>query len=137
MVDVETCDVKVIDFGLSKKMNSLSDKFYDCIGTIYSNPAEIYSGTGYNYQMDWFCYGVIVFEMFCFFHELERDFRDMRDVIIKACKERNLEIVLRLTDDIETRVKELEDIKNDSFFCGIDWDRYLIPTVTNTPNVKK
>ena len=54
--------IKLTDFGLSKKYNKV-ERSYTICGTVQYLAPEILEGSGYNESVDWWSYGVIMFEM--------------------------------------------------------------------------
>lgn len=56
-------NVKVGDFGLSKILNSLEDLSFNCCGSQGYVAPEIHGRKGYNYKVDYFALGVVLFDM--------------------------------------------------------------------------
>lgn len=57
----ETGVVKLVDFGLSKKIGS--NKTKSLCGTAHSLPPEIFDPQGYGFSLDYFSLGILIFEL--------------------------------------------------------------------------
>ncbi|KAL7674917.1 hypothetical protein ACOME3_001188 [Neoechinorhynchus agilis] len=61
-------NTKLIDFGLSKALSSLDKKMYTFCGTLdyiapEMNNMDKYNTEGYNYKIDWWALGTLLYEM--------------------------------------------------------------------------
>lgn len=59
----ETGHIKLLDFGLSKIGDTKSSLFSTVCGTYQYTPPELICGQKYSFNMDWWCFGIIIYEM--------------------------------------------------------------------------
>ena len=148
--------IKLTDFGLSKKYNKV-ERSYTICGTVQYLAPEILEGSGYNESVDWWSYGVIMFEMLTgklpFKFKLDGDpnpnvykkkiifptwmDETAKDLIIKLL---NIDPNLRIGNGANGS----EEIKKHDFFKNIDWNLALkkklkpsfIPKIDDETDIK-
>ena len=127
--------IKISDFELSKK---IQDRTYTMCGTPGYLAPEIILNKGYGLSVDWWAFGILLYEMICgvdpFTDEdpikiyenilegkikFSSDFDDQSKSLIKHL----------LQPDLSKRYGNLkngvDDIKNHSFFKSMNWDKLL------------
>lgn len=123
----QTGKLTLIDFGLSKQLNSLDEKMHRSWGaTLYMAP-EITDKKEYDYTVDWFAYGRTLLLLFGGAievkktrigdeqnYEIVNNFNNMgypRDNLISCC-----------TDVEENRIRTLDQIKEHEYFKDFQWN---------------
>ncbi|RKO93704.1 kinase-like domain-containing protein [Blyttiomyces helicus] len=77
--------VKITDFGLSKQEDDDDDSDTSVVGTLEYLAPEVIIGLKNSAAVDWWAYGVVLFEMLCGFHPFySEDREEIRDNILKA-----------------------------------------------------
>eukprot|EP01061_Rhynchopus_euleeides_P021568 TRINITY_DN3515_c1_g1_i1.p1 TRINITY_DN3515_c1_g1~~TRINITY_DN3515_c1_g1_i1.p1 ORF type:complete len:457 (+),score=147.20 TRINITY_DN3515_c1_g1_i1:159-1373(+) len=126
---------KLADFGLSKELSNvdtIEERANSFVGTAFYIAPEILRKKQYDYSVDWWSYGVLVFNMLTGENPFYGD--DCR-AIFKAILQKNYSIrpeyhvseeaqdlISRLLDkNPETRISG-EDVKNHPWFEGFDWE---------------
>ena len=130
--------IKIIDFGLSKE---IKDRTYTMCGTPGYLAPEIILNKGYGLSVDWWAFGVLLYEMICgvdpFFDE---DTMKIYENILQIKKrkiqfssdfdEASRSLINHLLEpDLSKRYGNLKDgvndIKNHAFFKSMNWDKLL------------
>jgi serine/threonine protein kinase len=124
--------LKVIDFGLSKKVYS---KTYTVCGTPHYIAPEVLWGEGYDKSADWYSMGVMLYEMLCGQtpHNGENTMELFRSIVKDTIKypanlDKKAKRLLKslLNKDPSKRIcNNQRDIKTCSFFKSIDFDAIL------------
>ncbi len=141
--------LKITDFGFAKKVTS---KTYTLCGTPEYLAPEIVSNKGHSKGVDWWCLGILIYEMLVsytpFYHE---DYMQMYNKIARG-KFKKAAHLLKNARDIISALLEVTPskrlgvikggadlIKKHAWFKGFDWDKLLarqlpapiIPTLKN------
>jgi len=141
--------LKITDFGFAKKVTS---KTYTLCGTPEYLAPEIVSNKGHSKGVDWWCLGILIYEMLVsytpFYHE---DYMQMYNKIARG-KFKKAAHLLKNARDIISALLEVTPskrlgvikggadlIKKHAWFKGFDWDKLLarqlpapiIPTLNN------
>jgi len=107
---------------------------YSTVGTPDYIAPEVFKQTGYDKTCDWWSLGVIMFEMligyppFCSEtpQETYKKVMNWKESLEfppeVPISENASSTILRFCNDMETRVKNVSDIQNLSWFQGVDWD---------------
>eukprot|EP01063_Lacrimia_lanifica_P003835 TRINITY_DN12109_c0_g1_i1.p1 TRINITY_DN12109_c0_g1~~TRINITY_DN12109_c0_g1_i1.p1 ORF type:complete len:421 (+),score=159.94 TRINITY_DN12109_c0_g1_i1:183-1445(+) len=134
-------NAKLADFGLSKQLatqnqpsesESLDERAQSFVGTAYYIAPEILKQKAYSFSVDWWSFGVLVFNLMTgenpfygenirsIFHSiLNREFK-VRDEYRVSDQAKDL-IARLLTKDEKQRIQG-DAIKNHPWFAGFDWD---------------
>lgn len=120
------------DSVLSTESSDLSGKSNSFVGTEEYVAPEMIMGTGHDFSIDWWCLGVVLFEMLygttpfkgsnrkdTFYRVLTRS----PELIGEATPLRDL--IRRLLEKDPAKRITLEGIKGHEFFKGVDWDMIL------------
>jgi tRNA A-37 threonylcarbamoyl transferase component Bud32 len=131
--------LRITDFGLAKKIKE-GEKANSFCGTPEYLAPEIINGVGYDKNVDWWSFGILLYEMICgippfYLQDLNKMYflikneknikfdkkflvsKDARDVITKL-----------LEKNVEDRLSShfgIEELKNHPFFKSIDFDALL------------
>ncbi|KAJ6230059.1 non-specific serine/threonine protein kinase [Anaeramoeba flamelloides] len=149
--------IKITDFGLVK--TDLNKKFGGKTKTICGTPEyvapEILLDEGYEFSVDWWSLGILLYEMVCgippFFSE---DKEELYSLILDA----KIKIPFYVRDSTKDLITKLltrnpkkrlgyngaEEIKNHEFFDGIDWEKLynrgytpeFIPTINKKDDLQ-
>ena len=127
---------KIIDFGLCKIGKKLDMVTYTVCGTLTALAPEIIKQNGYNKDVDWWAFGVLMFE----FYEMELPFCGVNsreimnsvlvdDPVFKSNKtpECARDLVLKLLEKnpkkrLGSGEKDVEDVKKHEYFKDISWE---------------
>lgn len=138
--------VKITDFGLSKKNDG---KAYTIVGTIEYLAPEVLTEAGHSIAVDYWGLGILLFEMLAGyppFTAKNRNFDEIEKLIIQNkpvfpdyFSKESVDLIKKLTDsDPEKRlgVISINDIKDHSFFKGVNWSNLLNLKITPPYNIK-
>ena len=149
--------LRLTDFGLAKKLKD-GEKTNSFCGTPEYLAPEIINGQGYDKNIDWWAFGILIYEMICgippfyvqdvnkmyYLIKNEKIKFDRKFLISKDAKD----LMTRLLDkNIENRLcvhEGLEELKKHPFFKSIDFDAILrkeieapyVPRVKNSTDVE-
>ena len=127
--------IKLTDFGLSKKLtndNKTNDiKYtYSICGTPNYIAPEVYYGNGYSKEIDWWSFGIVIYEMLTGKFPFKKNKETKRFINQKV----NFDLKFPLSNDAKDLIEKLLNydvdkrlidpiqIMNHKFFSGIDWD---------------
>jgi serine/threonine protein kinase len=142
--------IKLTDFGFAK---IVEDKTYTMCGTPEYTAPEVIKRKGHNRAVDWWAFGVLLYEMGCGFTPFEvpqRDRLQMYAKILKAnikyprafsetlCHLISNFLELDISKRYGTTANGMKDIKAHQFFLGVDWASIYWKTVPAPfiPNIK-
>ena len=127
--------IKLTDFGLSKKLtndNKTNDiKYtYSICGTPNYIAPEVYYGNGYSKEIDWWSFGIVIYEMLTGKFPFKKNKETKRfinqkvnfDLKFPLSNEAKDLIEKLLNYDVDKRLIDPIQIMNHKFFSGIDWD---------------
>ena len=140
--------IKLTDFGLSKKFNCESDNSindspisqksnkshkitYSICGTPSYIAPEVYEGIGYSKEIDWWSFGIVVYEMLTGKFPFKRIKVGNQKIInldvnfdLKFPLSNDAKDLIKklLERDVNKRLTEPFDIMNHSFFKEVNWD---------------
>ena len=130
-------NIKISDFGLSKKLENQKDKAYTLCGTLQYLAPEILKNKGYDKSVDWWSLGCIYYEMLTgnlpfktngnkinldvFEEKIDFD-ENMNPLLINLISQLlNVNPKKRLGYGAQDAKK----IKEDQYFNDVDWNKYL------------
>ena len=126
--------IKIIDFGTVKE---IKERTSTIIGTPHYMAPEIVKGEGYSFQVDIWSIAVCLYEFFCGKLPFGEDYEDPMDVYKAVAKEdlafpsfvhdedfMNLMIKMLKKSPLN-RLWKLQNIKEDSYFKGFDWNKLI------------
>jgi len=129
-------NLKLTDFGLSKKITKESNRASTICGTPEYLAPEILMGKGYDKNVDWWSLGCVIYEMlngispFYFVKDKNVDiniYNKKIDIPYYFSFEASNLVNSLLQVDCKARLgygpKDAEAIKNHEFFNGIDWNK--------------
>jgi serine/threonine protein kinase len=135
LVDAEGY-VKVVDLGLAKRLPLGGKTFTQCGTPCYFSP-EIIQHLAYDFAVDWWCCGVLLFEMLTGRTPFETSDHNVQAMYVKILKN-EITFPDSLSANAHSLVaallhpkaaKRLGNLQNDSddvkmhpFFIGLDWD---------------
>ena len=126
--------LKLTDFGLCKLVsNEFSDKKYTKCGTLLYMAPEIVKGKPYDYNVDWFSFGVVLYQLL----SGEFPFKIKEEKIDETIYSQKVEYPEKMSDeakDIISKLLEIEpqkrlgynnsdEIKKHPFFQQIDFEQ--------------
>ena len=138
--------IKLTDFGLSKKLNcddNINDLLknkknikrhkitYSICGTPNYIAPEVYEGIGYSKEIDWWSFGIVIYEMLTGkfpFKKKNKDntfyFNQKINFNLKFPLSNDaIDLIEKLLEnDIQKRLIDPYKIMNHNFFKGINWD---------------
>eukprot|EP01006_Ploeotia_vitrea_P010447 TRINITY_DN27138_c0_g1_i1.p1 TRINITY_DN27138_c0_g1~~TRINITY_DN27138_c0_g1_i1.p1 ORF type:complete len:454 (-),score=29.17 TRINITY_DN27138_c0_g1_i1:1073-2434(-) len=142
--------VCLTDFGLAKTSIPGTQKTYTFCGTPEFLAPEIIKGTGHGKQVDWWAFGVLVYEMLTGKPPFYSDnVNDMYDFILNGAidfpqhvSKDGRDLLLKLLDKDQTKRLCSKGVKSHPFFNGVDWDKLLkraykpafVPDLTGDPD---
>jgi len=126
--------IKLTDFGLSKQGVISGTKAYTTCGTAEYLAPEMLLGKGHDHAVDWWSLGCILYQMLVgalphssstgnkhkLFEKIRNNPVEIPDFI---SKEGQAFLKGLLEIDPNKRLKDITQIKQHSFFAGIDWDK--------------
>jgi len=148
--------IKLTDFGLSKKLNnSIYNNYnnkhnritYSICGTPYYIAPEVYYGNGYSKEIDWWSFGIVLYEMLTGKFPFKKNKDNKRFIYQKVNFDLNFtisnnakDLISKLLDyDVEKRLTNPLLIMNHNFFSGIDWDdiynKKVVPDTGYSSNI--
>ena len=119
--------VKLFDFGFSTKLTNLHDRMDKFMGTMDYIAPEFYNSPNYNYQVDWFSYGITISYLFGeFLSERIIPLMGRYNILNRVYNyvgedERSLIQSCTALNPI-SRTKSLKDLKQLEIFRNVDWD---------------
>ena len=149
--------LRLTDFGLAKKLKD-GEKTNSFCGTPEYLAPEIINGKGYDKNIDWWAFGILIYEMICgippfYVQDLDKMYNliknekikfDRKFLISKDAKD----LMSRLLDkNVENRLcvhEGIEELKKHPFFQSIDFDAIqrkeieapYIPKIKNNTDVQ-
>ena len=140
--------IKLTDFGLSKKFNceinnsindspisQKSNKSHKITYSICATPSyiapEVYKGIGYSKEIDWWSFGIVIYEMLTGKFPFKRIGKGNKKIFnldvnfeLKSPLSNDAKDLIGklLEKDINKRLTEPFDIMNHSFFKDVNWD---------------
>jgi len=124
--------IKVTDFGLSKEGLSDNQRTKTFCGTPEYLAPEVLDGKPYTKAVDWWSVGTLIFEMLTglppFYSEDVQKMYNMKlfaELTIPEYVEPAAADIIRkfLDRNPDTRLKDMEEIKSQKWFQGINWDK--------------
>lgn len=127
--------VKLIDFGFAKKLKDINGRSYTNCGTPGYCAPEVMLDVGHTHKADIWSIGILICEMIGGFTPFEnKNEASNPNIIMEKCRNGELNlpknlhgsardlVKLLLTDDPVTRLS-ISEIKQHSFFRGIEWTK--------------
>ena len=126
--------IKLTDFGLSKKFSNkdylLNKKHkitFSICGTYQYIAPEVYQGMGYAQEIDWWSYGIVLYEMLTgkFPFKQNPNTKKIIPIVnytVNISPQAKDLIEQLLNQNVSKRLFQPEKIKNHIFFEGINWD---------------
>ena len=149
--------LRLTDFGLAKKIKQ-GEKTNSFCGTPEYLAPEIIRGEYYDKNVDWWSFGILIYEMICgippfYLQDLDKMYNLIKNEKIKfdkkflVSKDAKDLITKLLEKNVENRLcykNGIEDIKKHPFFKSIDFDALLkkkiessyIPIIKNSTDVR-
>lgn len=118
--------LKLYDFGYSIKLKSLQDRMKRILGTKTYLAPEIINHN-YNYQVDWYSYGIVITNLIKDYVSENEFFFMKQDSILHDLRYRLDDEEYQLIDsctvhNADFRVKSLEEMKEFAIFKNINWN---------------
>ena len=131
--------LRITDFGLAKKIKE-GEKANSFCGTPEYLAPEIINGVGYDKNVDWWSFGILLYEMICGIPPFY--LQDLNKMYFLIKNEKNIKfdkkfLVSKDAKDVITKLLEknvedrlcshygLEELKNHPFFKSVDFDALL------------
>lgn len=145
--------VKLTDFGLSKMFKSGENMAFSFCGTPEYLAPEIVRGAGYNFSVDWWSFGIIIYEMLSGINPFKLRNKTNADKL-KMITDQDIPMLPNFSRNANSLLKSLldrnpierlgggetgiQEIKEHKFFEGVDWDAMLNKSikVPFIPNIK-
>lgn len=128
--------LKVIDFGVAKKLTNDKDYASTIIGSVYYMSPEVILGKNYNYSVDYWSVGIILYELFYgevpFGYGVKdpqlvyKEITEKKLVLqmdVKSNNEFNTMIKGLLNKNPNKRITSLQKVKALGFYAGFDFDK--------------
>lgn len=128
--------LKVIDFGVAKKLTSDKDYASTVIGSVYYMSPEVILGKNYNYSVDYWSVGIILYEIFYGQVPFGYGVKDPQTVYkeitekklvlhgeAKTTSDFNAMIKGLLNKNPNKRISSLQKVKSLGFYSGFDFDK--------------
>lgn len=129
--------IKLTDFGLSKTGIMGSSQAFTFWGTPEYLAPEVVSGKGHSKSVDWWCLGLLIYEMLSGSHPFKSKRKNRKEIfqqitdspvnMLPGFSEDASDLISGLLkidpdDRLGSSVKDAEEIKNHKFFENVDWD---------------
>lgn len=144
--------IKITDFGLSKIIQESKEEEEQVAYTLCGTPEylapEVILGQGYSKEVDWWSFGVVLYEMLTGHVLFQRKIQTQIDiqmylkpidlVKIDISQEAKDLVLLLLRLDSKKRLTNIKNIKSHLFFKDINWDDVFNKRITHAfvPNIK-
>ena len=124
--------IKLSDFGFSKLVTD--EKVYTICGTPSYEAPEIYKKKGYDKMVDWWSFGVIMFEMLAGYKPFDIEKREINDSLyeniiwcddIKEDAKDLISKLLVVEPTLRIGYNGIDEIKKHKFFESVDFDKVL------------
>ena len=128
--------LKVIDFGIAKKLTNDKDHASTIIGSVYYMSPEVILGKNYNYSVDYWSVGIILYEIFYgqvpFGYGVKEPQLVYKEITEKKLvlqtepknnNEFNAMIKGLLNKNPNKRISSLQKVKSLGFYSGFDFDK--------------
>ena len=124
--------IKLSDFGFSKLVTE--EKVYTICGTPSYEAPEIFKKKGYDKMVDWWSFGVIMFEMLAGYRPFEIEKREINDSLyeniiwcddIKEDAKDLISKLLVIEPTMRIGYNSIDEIKRHNFFKSVDFDKVL------------
>ena len=135
----QTGHLKLIDFGLAAKLENLHLPMWQFVGTRRYMAPELYSSDSYNYQVDWYSYGVTIAS---FAGELMEDgqlfYQNRKEILAYVYNTLEYEeyelikVCTRITP--RSRINSLKELKELRIFSGIYWND-MVKRIAQPPSI--
>ena len=122
MFDYESKELKLIDFGFSKRLSNTLELFSDRPGKSFYFAPEVRNKNDYDKTVDWYAFGVILYQL-TIRKAIQKPFCD---IILTNTPDKEkwlMSLVESCTKELENRVQNLEDIKRHKCFKGFNWKK--------------
>eukprot|EP00475_Leptophrys_vorax_P007252 TRINITY_DN14595_c0_g1_i1.p1 TRINITY_DN14595_c0_g1~~TRINITY_DN14595_c0_g1_i1.p1 ORF type:complete len:540 (+),score=170.14 TRINITY_DN14595_c0_g1_i1:58-1677(+) len=134
------------DFGLAKELNPSSDpESYSFVGTPEYLAPEMVQGTGHNKAVDWWCLGILLYELTVgitpfysgnvdeMYHKIVHAKLRFPPRLSEECRDLISKLLIRDPKDrLGSSDADIEDIKAHKFFEKIDWEALMRKEVEAT-----
>ena len=117
--------LKLIDLGIASVLGDLRESMHSIAGSYAYMAPEIQSKT-YDYRIDWYSFGILLFELSCpsifqhriacIVHQDEKLQQKIRNVPLRK-------LIRKLCAPAKLRLHDAEKIRKEEFFNEIDWDK--------------
>ena len=116
------CEIKLIDFGYSRKLKSLNERMSCVLGTPGYLAPEVKS-KNYSYKCDWFSLGMTIWMIMTGFQyqrkEIDSSMLHYLDVLRSESAKK---LIKDLLNSEKRRLSSLEEAKDHPFFFNFNWD---------------